>query len=143
MLITRRNLFRASLASGVALATGVPAAPEAPSDVLTLADLQRAAAMLSAQRVPAFGGQYRMSLHPVQREDVALDGLTMGATYRERATAWSLMFHERRRQAMGKRGHVTAEEVARRAGISVRTISPSDNDRIRGVRLGAIVIDEA
>lgn len=140
-MITRRNLFRASLASGIALAVDASATVEAPADVLTFADLQRAAAMLRSQNVPVFGGQYRMFLHPIQREEITLDGITAKATYRARATAWSLMLHERRRQAMGKRGHVTAEEVARRVGINVKTISPSNADRIRGVRLETIVVD--
>lgn len=46
---------------------------------------------------------------------MTLDSLTMNATYRARETAWSLMRHERRREDMGKRGHVTAGEVLERA----------------------------
>jgi hypothetical protein len=69
--------------------------------------------MLDAQNVPPFGG-YTMFLQPDQHEEVTLDSLTVNAPYRVRETAWSLMSHERRRQKMGKRGHVTAAEVLAR-----------------------------
>lgn len=109
-MLTRRALFQATAAAGITAAVGP--APTSPTDALTFADLLRASAMLDAQNVPRFGDcNYRMVLQPDQYEEVALDSLTVNAPYRVRTTAWSLMLHERRRQKMGKRGHVTAAEV--------------------------------
>lgn len=126
MNITRRNLFRGAVASGIAAVVG-PEAPHrilppeffdvaasltASKDVLTLEDLLKADRLLKEQHVsPRSDGRYHVVLHPVAAEDVSLDCLTINASYRVREAAWSLMRHERRRQDMGKRGHVTAAEV--------------------------------
>lgn len=115
-MITRRNLFEAAAGAGIAAAVGptVPLPPAVTRDagVLTFAVLLHAARLLNDANVPRFNSaHYHMSLHPKQTEEVALDSLTMNATYRVRETAWSLMRHERRRESMGKRGHVTAAEV--------------------------------
>ena len=107
-MLTRRALFQATAAAGITAAVGPAPAP--PLDAFTFADLLRAEAMLNAANVPRFGG-YTMFLQPDQREEITLDSITTDAPYRVRETAWSLMRHERRRQKMGKRGHVTAAEV--------------------------------
>ncbi len=120
-MLTRRALFQATAAAGITAAIGpettrphaaLLAWARAPgkSTALTFADLLRAEATLNAANVPRFGG-YTMFLQPDQHEEVTLDSLTVNAPYRVRETAWSLMLHERRRQKMGKRGHVTAAEV--------------------------------
>jgi hypothetical protein len=107
-MLTRRALFQATAAAGITAAVGPAPAPA--QDVLTFADLLRASEMLDAQNVPRFGG-YTVFLQPDQYEEMALNSLTVNATYRVQETAWSLMRHERRRQEMGKRGRVTAAEV--------------------------------
>lgn len=124
-MLTRRALFQATAAAGITAAVGpeavrgsLPAEFFAASagtmvaspSAFTFADLLRAEAMLNAANVPRFG-EYTMFLQPDQHEEVTLDSLTVNAPYRVRETAWSLMLHERRRQKMGKRGHVTAAEV--------------------------------
>jgi hypothetical protein len=76
--------------------------------------LRDAVAALDRQSVPLFGS-YLTFLSPEAAEEVALDNLTMGASYRVRETAWSIMRHERRRKALGRRGHVTAQECIDRA----------------------------
>lgn len=141
-MLTRRNMFRGSL--GLGLAAGLGTTPPAkPHDALTVDDILRATAMLRENNVPRFGGDgYRMFLHPNAAEDVALDNLTMDASYRVRETAWSIMQHERRRQAMGKRGHVTATECLARAGVNVATIAPGQRG-VRGVKIDVLSLDEA
>ena len=110
-MITRRNLFRAGVATGIAATVG--AAPTA-EHVFTRAMLQDAVATLDRNAVRAFDN-YRIFLPPRAAEEVSLIEMTDGASYRVRETAWSLMCHERRREEMGKRGHVTAAEVFARA----------------------------
>ncbi len=111
MTITRRDLFRAAAATGIAAVVG-PAITAPSPDVFSVADLLRAEAILNAHAVQHFGGGlYTIFLHPKSAEDITLDSLTVNATYRVRETAWSLMRHERLREDMGKRGHVTAADV--------------------------------
>lgn len=135
-MISRRNFFRAAASAGLAAVVGPEASrgtlpPEffdttsaaLSGDVLTFADIQRAEAMLNEHNAPPFAdGHYRMFLHPIAAEDIALDSMTINASYRVRETAWSLMQHERRREAMGKRGHVTAAEVFAR--VAEKPVEP-------------------
>src|ERR1700749_498424 len=117
MTITRRDLFRVAAATGIASVFGVP--ESSPVDVFTLADLLNAERIMNEHAACPFGvGCYRIFVHIVAREDITLGSLTFNASYRVRETAWSLMRHERCRETMGKRGHVTAEEMFARVAES-------------------------
>lgn len=123
MSTTRRAFLGGAIGAGITSVIGVPALPApSTSGVFCLADLQRAVAMLSANNIPAppwivLHPKVAADLEIAKRrwaEDEALAKWQRGATYRARLTAGSLMAHERHREALGKRGHVTADEVVAR-----------------------------
>ncbi len=92
------------------------------SDTFTINDILRAAEQLKKNEFPpSTDGTYAFHLSSEQMAELRIEFYPW-ATYRDRAQAWSLLVHERRRRQLGKRGPVTGKEIIVRV---LRASSPA------------------
>ncbi len=80
-------------------------------DVFSTEDIVRAESILERSNIPVFEGHYYVFVTPDRAEDIKLWSWETSATYRDRITAWALLEYERKRQRLGRRGFVFADEV--------------------------------